>query len=67
MKQACENEGWSHKAKIVGFSFLMGSIANYYQYYFQMLQYRSGQYQKAALAGDLAFRDYQNFAQYSAT
>ena len=65
LKMACENEPWSHKARIVGFSVLMATIANYYQYYFNMLVYRSGQYQKAALAGDLQFRDYVNHGKYS--
>ena len=39
---ACKNESWSHKARIVGFSILMASVANYGQYYFNMLVYRSG-------------------------
>jgi UDP-galactopyranose mutase len=66
LKMACENEPWSHKARIVGFSVLMGSIANYYQYYFNMLGYRSGQFQAAALAGEKAFRDYTPNGKYSA-
>ena len=55
LKMACENEPWSHKAKIVGFSFLMCSIASYYQYYFDMLVYRANQFQAAALAGETGF------------
>ena len=58
LKAACETEPWSHKAKIVGFSIAMSSIASYYQYYFDLLIYRSGQYQAAALAGEKSFLDY---------
>lgn len=60
LKMACENEPWSHKARIVGFSFIMCSLATVNQYYFDMLVYRSGQHQNAALAGDLTFLDYGN-------
>jgi hypothetical protein len=67
LKVACETEPWSHKAKIVGFSVLMSSIATYYQYYFDMLIYRSGQFQAAALAGESGyeFRDYQDNKRWS--
>ena len=60
LKRMCENEHWSHKARIVGFSVFMASIAGYYQYYFDMMAYRSTQYQNAALAGEagFAFMDY---------
>ena len=61
LKMACEQEHWSHKARIVGFSCLMATIAGYYQYYFDMLTYRSGQYQNAALAGEAGF----DFMDYS--
>ena len=68
LKVACETEPWSHKAKIVGFSVLMSSIASYYQYYFDMLIYRSGQFQAAALAGEAGyeFLNYQENAQWGA-
>ena len=56
LKIACQTEHWSHKARIVGFSVLMSSIAGYYQYYFDMMAYRSGQYQKAALTGDAEYK-----------
>jgi len=55
LKSACETEHWSHKAKIVCFAVFMSSIASYYSYYFNMLIYRSDQYQKAALAGEDGF------------
>ena len=70
LKNACETEHWSHKAKIVCFAWLMCSIATYYQYYFNMLVFRSGQYQMAALAGEAGFtfneasRDYKWTEQY---
>jgi hypothetical protein len=68
LKVACETEPWSHKAKIVGFSVLMSSIASYYQYYFDMLIYRSGQFQAAALAGEpgYEFLNYQEGAEWGA-
>jgi len=59
LKDACEHESWTHKARIVGFSVLMSSIATYNMHYFDTLIYRSGQVQSAALAGDLAFLDYK--------
>jgi hypothetical protein len=58
LKMACENEHWSHKARIVGFAVTMSSIATYYQYYFDMLVYRSNQFQSAALAGEAGFDFY---------
>jgi hypothetical protein len=61
IKNAVQHEHWSHKARIVGFSVLMSSIAGYYQYYFDMLVYRSNQYQMAALAGEPGF-EFQNAA-----
>lgn len=68
LKSACETEHWSHKARIVGFSVVMASIAGYYQYYFDMLAYRAGQFQNAALAGEagFAFRDYQDNNRWNA-
>ena len=60
IKNAVQHEHWSHKARIVGFSVVMSSIAGYYQYYFDMLVYRSNQFQMAALAGEdnFDFLDY---------
>ena len=60
IKNAVQHEHWSHKARIVGFSIVMSSIAGYYQYYFDMLVYRSNQFQMAALAGEdnFDFLDY---------
>jgi len=64
LKAAIDNEPWTHKARIVGFSILMASVATYYQYYFDMLVYRSGQFQNAALAGETGFdfMDYKDNA-----
>ena len=68
LKAACETEPWSHKAKIVGFACLMSGISSYYQYYFDMLIYRSNQFQMAALAGEAGFEflDYQQEAEWGA-
>ena len=61
LKAACETEPWSHKAKIVGFACIMSGISSYYQYYFDMLIYRSNQFQMAALAGEEGY----DFLDYS--
>lgn len=52
IKASCESESYVHKARIVGFSVVMASIAGFYEYYFNNLTMRSGQYQMKAMAGD---------------
>ena len=58
IKNCMEDESKYHKAKIVGFSLLMASIATTYQSYFNGLVYRSGMYQQRALAGLEEFTDF---------
>lgn len=65
IKNAVQHEHWSHKARIVGFSILMSSIAGYYQYYFDMLVYRSNQYQMAALAGEAGYQFMDAWPRYN--
>lgn len=51
LKQNCESETKYHKARIIGFSALMGSIALTYQTYLQNVVYRSQQFQDQVMAG----------------
>ena len=63
IRDCCEKETKYHKLKIVGFSLLMAAIGTTYQTYFNGLVYRSGIYQKRALAGQetfTGFRDGEN-------
>ena len=68
LEAACKNEPWSHKARIVGFACVMSSISSYYQYYFDMLIYRSNQFQLAALGGEEGYKflEYRENVQWSA-
>ena len=68
LETACKNEPWSHKARIVGFACLMSGISSYYQYYFDMLIFRSNQFQMAALGGEAGFEflEYWDKRQWSA-
>ena len=58
IKENVENESKYHKIKIIGFAFLMAGIGTTYQSYLDGLVYRSGIYQKRALAGQETWLDY---------
>lgn len=58
IKQCCCDETKMNKAKILVISLFMGAISSSYQTYFDGLVWRSGNFQKQALAGKLAFLDY---------
>ena len=51
LKANCDSEDKVHKAKIICFSIAMGMVAGGYQGFFDNLVYRSGQFQKSAMAG----------------
>ena len=58
IKKCVEDESKYHKVKIIGFAFLMAGVGTTYQSYFNGLVYRSGIYQKRALAGQETWRDF---------
>ena len=60
IKSNVESETMQGKAKIICFAALMGGIATSYQRLFDNVIYRSGQWQRSALAGDVPFVDYQD-------
>ncbi len=60
VRSLIEEEKWTDKLRICGFAVVMGSVASFYQGYFDNLVYRSGQWQGAALAGEVAWLDYSD-------
>ena len=52
LKANVEEESWSHKAKIVGWSCLMFAVADGYNYAMQSVTYRANQLQAKVFAGD---------------
>ena len=58
VRSLIEEEKWTDKLRICGFAFAMGTVASFYQGYFDNLVYRANQYQGAALAGEVAWLDY---------
>ena len=60
IKENVQNESKWHKLKIIGFAFLMAGVGTTYQAYFDGLVYRSGIYQKRALAGQETFTEFKD-------
>ena len=58
IRKNVQHEDKYHKLKIVGFAFLMAGVGTTYQSYFNGLVYRSGIYQKRALADLESFEDF---------
>ena len=60
LKLIVGQESWRDKIRIIGFAFLMLTIAGSMQQYYDLLSFRINQYQAKALAGQASFASYMD-------